>query len=166
MDIFEFAMQMEKDGEEYYRQLAGKTDVRGFAAIFTRLAEAEVEHYKVLRQLKKQQAADLPEAPLDDEAKSIFSELKAKGELPAVDPNAINAQVEMYRHAQQLEKKSMEFYREKAEGMDQSTAKALLLRLADEEKKHYWILDNIIESVSRPDFGWIEFAEWRHADEY
>ena len=164
MDLFEFAMQMEKDGEQYYRQLADKTDVKGFTAIFTRMAEAEVRHYDTLRQLKEKQAADLP--VVDDEAQNIFAELKACADLPTVDPNAINPQIEMYRHAQQLEKKSMEFYREKAEGMDPSAARAVLLRFAAEEEKHYWILDNIIESVSRPDFGWIEFAEWRHAEEY
>ena len=166
MDLFEFAMQMEKDGEEYYRQLADKTDVEGFTAIFTRLAEAEVRHYNVLRQLKEQQATDLEEVPLDEEAKNIFTELKAAGQLPTVDPNAVSPQVEMYRHAQELEKKSMEFYREKTKGMDDSAARTALIRLGDEEEKHYWLLDNIIESVSRPDFGWIEFAEWRHADEY
>ena len=166
MDLFEFAMQMEKDGEDYYRQLASKTDVKGFAAIFTRLAEAEERHYNVLSRLKQEQSVELQAITIADETESIFSELKAVGELPAVDPNAVSPQVEMYRHAQRLEKKSTEFYLEKAEGLEASAGRDILLAFADEERKHYWILDNIIESVSRPDFGWIEFAEWHHADEY
>ena len=44
--------------------------------------------------------------------------------------------------------------------------KGLLEELAEEEKRHYWLLHNIVEHVGRPDFGWIEFAEWHHGEEY
>ena len=44
MNIFDFAMQMEKDGEEYYREIARKTQDRGIETIMTTRAEAEVTH--------------------------------------------------------------------------------------------------------------------------
>jgi hypothetical protein len=37
--------------------------------------------------------------------------------------------------------------------------------LADEEKKHMILMENLIEFVSRPD-TWLENAEWYHLDEY
>jgi rubrerythrin len=43
--------------------------------------------------------------------------------------------------------------------------KGLFLQIAEEEKKHYWILENILNFISRPQ-NWLENAEWYHLDEY
>jgi len=48
MNIFEYAMQMEKDGEDYYRQLAQQTVNKGMRTILAMLADEEVKHYNVL----------------------------------------------------------------------------------------------------------------------
>ncbi len=42
MGIYEFAMQMEKDGESYYRDLAQKVDNKGIKNILGFLADATV----------------------------------------------------------------------------------------------------------------------------
>lgn len=44
MNIFEFAMQMEKDGEAFYREIAKKTKNSGLQKIFNTLADEEVVH--------------------------------------------------------------------------------------------------------------------------
>ena len=43
--------------------------------------------------------------------------------------------------------------------------KDVFLKLADEEKKHYFLLGNIIEFISRPEH-WLENAEFHHLEEY
>ena len=43
--------------------------------------------------------------------------------------------------------------------------KKLLLKLAEEEKKHMFLLENLVEFVSRPE-TWIENAEFNHLVEY
>lgn len=48
MDIYEFAMQMEKEGEDYYRALAKDSASPGLVKIFTMLADEEVKHFKVI----------------------------------------------------------------------------------------------------------------------
>ena len=53
-NIFEYAMQMEKDGEDYYRQLAQKIDNNGMKTILTMLADEEVKHYNAIEKIKKQ----------------------------------------------------------------------------------------------------------------
>ena len=53
MNVFEFAMNMEKDGENYYRELAGKADHKGMVNILNMLAEDEVKHYNILREMKE-----------------------------------------------------------------------------------------------------------------
>ncbi|MBN2289397.1 MAG: rubrerythrin, partial [Candidatus Glassbacteria bacterium] len=64
-----------------------------------------------------------------------------------------------------LEKKSEDFYQEKSSEVDDPAHKEVLLKLADEERKHYWILENIIEFVSRPD-AWLENAEFHKLERY
>jgi rubrerythrin len=53
MNIYEYAMQMEKDGENYYRELAGNSQVEGIKIILTMLANEEVKHYNAIAQLQK-----------------------------------------------------------------------------------------------------------------
>ena len=85
MDIYQFAMQMERDGEKYYREL--------------------------------------------------------------------------------IEKESRQFYLEKANEVEGETQKRLLLKLGEEEQKHEFLMENLVEFITRPE-TWIENAEWRHLDEY
>ncbi len=42
MDIYDYAIQMEKDGETYYRELGRKSKAEGLQFIFTILADEEV----------------------------------------------------------------------------------------------------------------------------
>jgi rubrerythrin len=54
---------------------------------------------------------------------------------------------------------------EKANEVTEEYQKEIFQRLADEEKKHYFLLENIIEFVSRPE-TWLENAEFYHLEEY
>lgn len=51
----------------------------------------------------------------------------------------------------------MIFNREKAGGVDQ-TQKPVFLKIADEEQKHFTVLESIIDMVSRPQ-TWLENRE-------
>ena len=51
MDIFEYAMKMEKDGEAYYRQLAKQVG-KILGAVFTMLADEEVKHYDAIEAMQ------------------------------------------------------------------------------------------------------------------
>jgi rubrerythrin len=44
MNIYEYAMKMEKDSENYYSGLANKTDDAGLKNILKMLANDEVKH--------------------------------------------------------------------------------------------------------------------------
>jgi len=75
MNIFEYAMQMEKDGEEYYRQLAGKTANKGLQTILTMLADEEVKHYKTIEKMKTAKP-EMVETTILPDAKNIFIQIK------------------------------------------------------------------------------------------
>lgn len=161
MDIFDYAMKMEKDGEQYYRRVAEKVNNKGIKTILSMLADEEVKHYNALAKIKAKQPAEMAETVILADAKNVFEQLNESGEKLNVDAT----QTELYREAQRIEEKSRVFYMEKAEEVSEKQQKELFLRLAEEEKKHYFLLENIIEFVSRPEH-WLENAEFYHLEEY
>ncbi len=160
VDIFEYAMQMEKDGENYYHQLAQQTANKGLKTILAMLADEEVKHYNAVEKMRTVKPRIAETAILTD-AKNVFVQIKESGESFDFD----TTQIELYRKAQVIELESRDFYLEKANEVAEEYQKELFLRLAEEEKKHYFLLDNIIEFVSRPE-QWLENAEFYHLEEY
>ena len=54
MDIFEYAIQMEKDGEDYYCQLAQQAANEGLKTILAMLADEEVKHRNIIEKMTKE----------------------------------------------------------------------------------------------------------------
>ena len=162
MNIFEFAMQMEKDGEEFYREIANKSNNAGLQKIFNTLADEEVAHYNTFKKLSQNASTEVHQTTIADKVNNIFIELKAAGGL---DISAETPQTEAYEKALEAEKASYTFYEEKAAETDDPKEKDILLSLAREERYHYRVLENIIEFVSRPQ-QWLENAEYANLAEY
>lgn len=160
MDIFEYAMQMEMDGKAFYLEIESRVDNKGLKSIFSILADDEQKHYEVLKALRDQQPP-MEQTKVLENAKNIFAEMKGKAD----EFVSTGSHVGMFKKAQGLEEKSRDFYLEKAEEVSDPYQKEIFARLAGEEKRHYFLLDNIIEFVSRPS-TWLENAEFFHLDEY
>jgi rubrerythrin len=160
MNIFEYALQMEKDGEGYYRQLARQTVNKGLKTILVMLADEEVKHYNAIEKMKTAKP-HMAETTILADAKNVFIQIQESNENFGFDLG----QIELYKKAQDIEERSRDFYLQKANEVDEEYQKELFLKLADEEKKHYFLLDNIIEFVSRPEH-WLENAEFFHLEEY
>ena len=78
-------------------------------------------------------------------------------------------ETQRYRKARDIEEASMKFYQEQDEKATGGGGPQwqIFLQLAREEAQHLWIMENILEFVSRPEPGnWLENAEWHHLDEY
>jgi rubrerythrin len=153
-------MQMEKNGEEYYRQLTQQTANKGLQTILTMLADEEVKHYNTIERMQTKEP-HMEDATILTDARNIFVQIKESGESFDFDIQ----QTELYRKARNIEKESRDFYTEKANEVTEEYQKEIFLRLADEEGKHYFLLDNIIEFVSRPAY-WLDNAEFCHLEEY
>jgi len=160
MDIFEYAMQMEKDGEKYYRQTAEYITNKGLKTILTMLADDEVRHFNAIKEMRAAEP-DMPAATILTDAVNIFTQMRGANE----SFNFNIKQTEMYRMAQDIEERSRQFYMDQAEKVELDYQKKLFLRLADEEKKHFLLLENMIDFVSRPE-QWLENAEFCHLEEY
>jgi len=164
MNIYEFAMQMEKDGENYYRKLAEQSKDSGLGKIFTMLADDEVYHFKLADKLNRRQKEKPVSSKILEDVKNIFVSMKEINEELHIDTTKAANE---YRKACTIEERSRDFYQEKAEQTEDKEEKAIFLQLAKWEGNHLRIMENIIEFVSRPEPGnWLENAEWHHLDEY
>ena len=103
----------------------------------------------------------MAETTILDDSENIFAEM-SEAEWQA--DSAVD-QIVLYEKALEIEQKSEEFYREKAQDVENQHHKDLFLKLAEEEKKHYFLVENIIDFVSRPQM-WLENAEFCHLEEY
>jgi len=160
MTILEYALQMEKDGEIYYRELAQQTTNKGIQTILNMLADEEVKHYNAIKKMQTTMP-EMAETTILADAKNVFAQIKESGECCDFDNN----ESELYKKAQDIEEASQKFYLKKANEVEPGRQKELFLQLAEEEKKHYFLLENIIEFISRPQ-QWLEDAEFYHLEEY
>ncbi len=162
MNVFDFAMKMEVDGKAYYEKLARETGLAGLKTIFTRLAEDEQKHYETLQELKSgAKAPAMPETSILAEAKNIFAELP-KGEAAL---KGVAGDLEAYQHAMKLETDSFRLYEDTAAKEKNAEVKALLLKIAGEEHKHFNVLGNIYHFVNAPS-QFLAWGEFSNLDEF
>lgn len=159
MDIYAYAMQMEKEGEQYYREIAAQSQNEGVKNILNMLADAEVMHYETFQRMKNHETLPVPHLGYLSGIKNIFTELRERKRALTN-----GSQRELYQKAQKLEEKTRDFYKEKSGEVDQ-TQKEIFLKIANEEQKHYDILENLIVMLQRPE-TWLENAEWYRTEEY
>jgi len=156
MNVFDFAMEMEMDGKGYYEKLAAETPVVGLKNIFLSLAQDEQKHYDIVKELKSGATGAMAETTVLEDAKNVFQNLMAQRSVVATWKKDLDG----YEHAMKIEAESVKFY----EGMvrkeqNEVTAK-LLQKIANEEKKHFEIMENLYDFVLAPQnyLAWGEFS--------
>jgi rubrerythrin len=150
---------MEKDGESFYREIAGKSGNKGLKTILTMLADAELKHYKLFENMKNSDEVRMTDSPILNDVKNVFVEMREKKLF-----DADISQVELYRKAQGIEEQTRNFYLAKSEEVV-PVQKKIFLKIAEEEKRHYLVLENIIKFINKPDI-WLEDPEWYHLEDY
>ena len=151
---------MELDGRHFYLDMMKKTNNKGLKNILTMLADSEAKHYNVILDMQKN---DKTEFSVDTEVltnvKNIFMKMKEEKDID-VD----TSQAEFYKKALKTEADARKFYLERADEEEDSHRKEIFLNLAEEERKHCVLLENMIGFVSQP-ADWLENPEWYHLDE-
>lgn len=163
MNVLEHAMQMEKDGENYYKELANKTVSSGLKSIFLHLAENEIEHYNTFKEMKENNDYNFKETKILEQVKNIFIQMKENNE----DVSTVNiSQKDAYQKALDIEKQSIDFFEdlEKKE-LESDVQKEIISKIKEEEERHYFLLENIIQFISNPD-TWLENAEWNNLSDF
>ncbi len=162
MDFFEFALEMEQRTIESYRFLAEKCQGNeGIKNILLMLADDHEKHIKTLGEMQDKAAAEMEETEVFRKARELFSSMQEDKDPFSCDID----QVKLYEDARDLVLKKHRFYLDLVEKMETEENKALVRKMAQEEKKQAVVLGNIIEMVRRPQ-TWLEDAEFHHLDEY
>jgi rubrerythrin len=161
MDVYDYAMQMEIDGEAYYRSAALQVAHKGIRSILTMLADSEAAHYYVFKQLKENETVPLKDSTILAEVKNVFQQIAESKDFSLFKLS----EVDLYKTAQEIEQKSIKLYEEQASRTGEGDIRNILLRVADEERKHYFILEKLVDFVSQPDW-WLENPEWYHLEDY
>lgn len=160
MNIFEFAIQMEREGQQYYHELASKSTHKGMRDILNTLAADELKHQQVIEQIREGSSA-ITETEAFDKAKNVFQQMKDFG--GGIDLSG--DEDSLFRKAIELEQRSVSFYLDRADQVETPEQQALFKQLAEEEKKHCHLLDCLLDFVASPK-TWLEDAEFNRLDEY
>jgi trimethylamine--corrinoid protein Co-methyltransferase len=153
---FDFAMNMELDGKAYYEKLAAETTVGGLKSIFTSLAADEQKHYEIILAIKAGSKFKMADSAVLEKAKNLFEEIIA-------DRNnvvSLKKSLDGYQYARKIEADSVKLYEDMAKKEENPEIVQLLLKIANEEKKHFNVLDNLYDYILAPQnfLVWGEFS--------
>lgn len=156
MNIFDCAIAMEEDASSYYRKLSESATIPEMKNLLSILAAAEQEHRDALVRMKESMDPQKVEFGVLDGASCVFKPLMGKRDLIAAlkdDPDA-------YKQVVRREEEDVKFYEELAAKAQDEGTRGLLLKIADEERKHLSIVENIYAFVESPQtyLAWGEFS--------
>jgi len=141
MDIFDQAMGLEKIGEDLYTRFALEAPSEELRNIFNWLADREEEHYQIFKKMKENQLVAVPQITVLTGAMDIFEAWRGNG------GEADASRADLYRKALEAEKKSVEVY-EKYAASAEGLKRKIYLAVAEEEKRHQRIMENIIDHIA------------------
>ncbi|MCE5344295.1 MAG: ferritin family protein [Eubacteriales bacterium] len=161
MEIMQFAIGMEKDGEKYYREQAEKNKENALRIVFLGLASDENRHADLLQRM----AEDLPyELESDNNLKDRDSLFKAVEDYQS-SVKASPEQAEVYRTAMEMEQKSIDLYGDLQRKAEEPISSEVFTFLVKEETRHFNIMEGLFRFVNRPN-DWVEAAEFGIREEY
>lgn len=173
MDIYEIAMKMELEGEEYYKKQMDMAENKGIKSIFKIMGDEERKHYEVIKNIKNNYF-DCNSQLEVDKVDSIFSERLKSDTYFTKEVNQddflfskinIDDTVRAYRHALKLEKESIDFYTKQVKESKNECDKKIFERLVIEENKHYETIDNLLDHVTKSE-RWLEDARFNNMEDY
>ncbi len=159
MDSFAFALKMELDGKAYYEKLAEGTAEASLKKIFYSLAQDELKHFETIQAMREHhehKIVSMLDSEVLEEARNVFQALLSEGKQSV----QLSSDLAAYQHAMTMEAKSRKFYEDAAKQEKNPEAAKLLMRIAEEEKKHFNIMDNIYTFMLAPHhfLAWGEFS--------
>lgn len=161
MNIFEFAIKMELDGEKYYMEQAKLAKDSALKKVLSMLAKDERSHAEVLQKKYHDSSYDVKNFGWTSDAKNVFEEA---GDMDHVY-KAIPDQLDFYRMALEKEQESIELYSEYVNEAEDADIKELFEYLVKLEKEHYDILEEIVIQINKAN-DWVESAEFGIREEY
>ena len=156
MNVFDCAIKIEEETKTYYEGLEAESRHPEMKRLFSLLAASEVDHRANIVRLKETMAPGM--AGLEDMEGSMCSfspPLTQREMLTEVDNDP-----DLYRFTVKEEEEEIKFYEELASMARDETTRQSLLMLAEEERRHLCMVENIYDFVETPKnyLAWGEFS--------
>jgi len=161
MNIFDCAIKNEYEARVYYEKLAAATTVPELKNLFTLLAASEEEHHEALVAMKRRIDPKRAWFSALQEAACIFRPLLVQRDLMA----ELKADPDAYKQVVKQEEEGILFYEELAAQAKDEGDREILLMIADEERKHLNIVENIYSFVESPK-TYLAWGEFSNLEEY
>ena len=161
-NIWDTAVEMEKEGAAYYRELAGDSNISALKGVFNFLAQQENTHAALFESFKNDiegKAPDSNEAIAF--AKKAFAEIAVSFDT---DGPLLEAK-EAYRKALAAEQNAVKYYTELKEQATDDAQKTALDVIISEEISHASLMEGLVEFTRQPK-TWLENAEFNHLEDY
>lgn len=158
MKVLDFALEMETIGKGYFERLANESSIAGIGTVFAMLAEEQQELYDTFQAMKKGASAHC-----NADSKALERARESFAQIFAEDGTALSLlkdDLEAYEHALKVESDIVNFLEEIARKEGDAEARALLMEILAEERKHYDTLESIHDFVAAPKWhlDWAEFS--------
>ena len=161
MNPYDFAIQMSRDGEKFFRTLAKKVKRPGLRKILATLAADQADHCRAFEEMKGLSGEPpLSLKGLSGATNPFARRLKKLDRGEKVEENLPPG--ELYRRGQVLDAECENFYLERAGRVKDTRLKQALLGLAEHQRKHSVSLEHLINFITEPQQG-LEDAEWNVA---
>jgi len=159
------AIKLEIVGRGHFTRAAETTQNELGKKMFRQLAQDEVSHLKTFKELISSVVGgeDWKEQVDEDELKfesSLIDELALK-----VEQEERKGELGPIRIGMELERRAIDFFEGWAEKTDDPTAKEIFRRIAEEEKKHYDLLQAQYDYVTNSGY-WFDIAEFQMDGKY
>ena len=161
MRRIDFAIQMEDEGEKYYALQSTQYHDTPLGVIFVKLAQAESRHAELLRTRASGESYTLFDDPLLSDSKNLFTALQPYHHEYIAQPG----QLEVYRYALDLERRSVELYQAMLKEASSPADRQLLNWLIRQEEDHVALFDKL-ETLLNRSVEWVEAAEFGPRKEY
>jgi rubrerythrin len=154
------AIKLEIDGRKFFQHAEEVTRHELGKKMFRRLAEEEVKHLETFSKLFSQVLKG------KDWKKQVKSEeLEEKSDLiqrlqASVKGEEGKGEIEALRIGMELEERAIELFGKAAEEVDDPLAQEIFLKIVDEEKFHYDLLQAQYDSLTHSGF-WLDSAEFQ-----
>jgi rubrerythrin len=135
------------------------TPVPGLKQIFSILAADEQDHYEVMKGMKTEVLVAFAGSTALETAQDIFLSIRIDEQLLA----ELRTKIDIYRYAIQIEADSIAFDEEMLKDGEMTPGQAtvaLVMKVIDEEQKHYNVMENIHDLIAGYDY----FLAWRDFD--
>ena len=161
MDVFEFAINQELDGEKYYLKQAVLNENNGLYTACMMLAEDEGNHALILNSKLSSMPYALKDSVLLNGAQSVFRNI---GDAELEDKKVLS-QLDFYVIAMGMEKNSIALYKQCLSNVTESADKEMFEYLIAQETLHLEFLEKL-SGLLRNAEQWVESAEFGIRQEY